>query len=50
MKRIFYVLALLILTNGIWAQKTIIEEIRKDKNISGGGYYAYPYPDRKSVV
>ncbi|MBQ2186732.1 MAG: histidine-type phosphatase, partial [Bacteroidaceae bacterium] len=45
MKRILYVLALLILTNGIWAQKTIIEEISKDKNISGGGYYAYPYPE-----
>lgn len=45
MNRTFYILSLLLLSCNLWAQKSIIEEIREDKNISGGGYYAYPYPE-----
>lgn len=44
MKRTFYVLALFLFAINLYAQKTILEEIREDQNVSGGGYYAYPYP------
>ncbi len=45
MKRTFYVLILLLFASNLIAQKTILEEIREDKNISAGNYYAYPYPE-----